>query len=449
MGSTRVSRTGNWNMKPQISSPKNQKIALMFCGTVCAVVYAILAVDSETGTGIGLFNFLGGFWFIAAMVLVYWYYLVDNTLEISFGAVVAWAVVFRVIGIFGSPILEDDFYRYLLDGCVFVASGSPYGVSPSSLFAGNELSAECRAALNWVNNPDLPTIYGPLLQLIFALAHILSPANIDLLQGVLVIFDIGLIMLLRGFTSPRTLILYAWNPLVIKEIAFTAHPDIVGVFFMVAAFVACYNRQMLVASILIGLACTSKIFAVLALPFILFRQPLRYWLATAAVIALVYAPFAFQGHTDMLVVGIFAERWVFNATGFAVASWLLPDMAARFACLGLFIAWYLFYFYRHQQAGLSPGIPRIDWVFGVFFLLSPVVNPWYLLWLLPFAVIRPSYFAWTASVVVTLTYVTGLHLVESDLHAYQIEPMAMALQVAALLTAVVADWRSGHFVIKN
>jgi hypothetical protein len=411
------------------------------------VVYGYLAVKSNNDGAMDLLEFLGSYWLAAAVILVYWFYLGEKNVSTSLRMIFFWAIVFRLVGIFGSPVLEDDFYRYLLDGCVFVSSGTPYGIAPSSLFSGNTLTPECQAALNWVNNPDLPTIYGPLLQYVFALSHILSPANIDFLQVMLVVFDLGVILILARMASPRAVMLYAWSPLVLKEIAFTAHPDVVGALLLLGAFSYRYQGRSVYACILVALACSAKIFALLALPFFLFRQPLKHWLIVAGVMIVLYLPFLFQGHTDMIVLGIFAERWEFNASVFEVVRLAVSDMAARLLCLGLFLAWYGYYFVQYYQQRFAPEIPRMDWIFGMFFIMSPVVNAWYLLWLLPYATLRPSYWAWTASVVISLSYATGLNLVESNLGAYQIDPYARALEIAAISVALLFDYRAGRLRI--
>ena len=49
----------------------------------------------------------------------------------------------------------------------------------------------------------------------------------------------------------------------------------------------------------------------------------------------------------------------------------------------------------------------------------PVFNAWYLVWLLPFAVIYPSCWAWAASVSVLLAYGIGLNLDLENLAPYQ------------------------------
>lgn len=432
-------------------------------GLLCALGYGYLAIQSNHDGGIALLNFLASYWTIGAVVLGYWLYLHNNNLNLSYRAVIFWAVVFRLIGIAGSPILEDDFYRYLLDGCVFLATGSPYGITPETLFQTHFLSNECQATLARVNNPDVATIYAPLLQYIFVLAHIISSANINLLQLIVVLFDVGLILILCRFVPAKNVLLYAWNPLILKEIAFTAHLDIIGVFFLLAAFMARYQQKSALAAALIALACASKIFAVIALPYFLYKQKFRYWLLVAALVVALYLPFLYQGNTDMLIVGVFAQYWQFNATGFQLLSNFFPDSLARVFCLATFVSVWCYYFYRYHSThpanyhsakaksddiaqsiaqSIDWAIPRFDWIFGIFFLLSPVANPWYMVWLLPFAAIRPSCWAWTLSLAVSLTYVSGINLIESALNAYEIADWAYAIELALIGVALVYDYRN-------
>jgi len=109
----------------------------------------------------------------------------------------------------------------------------------------------------------------------------------------------------------------------------------------------------------------------------------------------------------------------------------------------MFAVFWIHHAVRLRRHGV-PHIPRGDWIFGAFLLVSPVINPWYLLWLLPFAVIVPSVWAWTASVAVLLAYVTGLNLNDSELQTYQqpawVRPLEFGLILAALAWDLIRQW---------
>ena len=430
-----------------LSRPSGDAARAALAGGCCALLYLFIARQSNLDAGIGLFAFLGGHFAIAAVVLGYFWYAAWRGAAIGYGAVLLWAVVFRAIGVYGAPILEDDYFRYLLDGCVFVSSGTPYGIAPASLFAENDLPDRCRILLSQVNNPHLPTIYGPLLQYFFAALHLLWPVSVKALQLSLSVIDLGLILLLCRHAPARYVMLYAWCPLVVKEISFTAHPDVIGIALLLAAFHLRKLEQPGAAVVVAALACTTKVFALLLLPFLLWRLGLRYWLWWAATVALVYLPFLLQGASDLAVLRVFLGQWEFNASAFALASQYFSAPAARGLCFTLFGLWWLFYFACWARAGGLAGavFPRGEWVFGIFLLLSPVLNPWYLLWLLPFAVLRPRAWPWTLAVAVPLSYISGLHHPESGLDAYQIVPWAYYAQLLAVAAALAVDgWRYAH-----
>ena len=417
-------------------------LANVGAGTVCTLLYFYLAFQSKASGGMSVSEYLIPFWLIAALVFIYWYWLFRHQFEVNVWSIIVWAAIFRAIGIWGSPVLEDDFYRFLLDGCIFAERGTPYGLAPSSLFAENTLSAECSYVLNWVNNPDLPTIYAPVLEYVFLLAYWVSPANVDVLQTISALFDLAIIFMLRKLAPARNLLLYAWSPLVVKEFAFTAHPDIIGVYFLFAAFILRTQGRHYFASALIGLACCTKVFAVLALPFFLFRQPKRVWATTTTTILLLYLPFVVQGQTDLGTLGFFAVNWDFNAFIFEILRFYFSDLSARVICAILLLAWLGYYYIGYFQRNQNLEIPRMDWIFGALLLFSPVINAWYLIWLLPFAVIRPSFTVWTASAAVSLSYLIGLHLPDLDLRAYEVARPAWLLEMSCIGTAFLCDiWR--------
>ena len=72
-------------------------------------------------------------------------------------------------------------------------------------------------------------------------------------------------------------LLYAWSPLIIKEFAFTAHPDVLGALFLMAAYLGYQRGYFLRAGALLALAMGVKLFALLMVPLLLGLQ-WRAWL---------------------------------------------------------------------------------------------------------------------------------------------------------------------------
>ena len=333
------------------------------------------------------------------------------------GRLLFWAVGFRLCGLIGGPFYEDDFYRYLWDGYQFARAGTPYGAAPEEFFIDPAVAAVFQGVLDGVNYPELPTIYAPVTQLVFLVAFWIKPASVAVLQAILIAVDVAVVALLLRLAPARNVLLYAWCPLVVKEIAFTAHPDGVGVCLLLAAVVLARCRRWWIAAALLGLAVAAKTFALVLAPLVLLRARLRHWLLFVATAVAVYLPFVVMGGTDLVSLAVFARDWEFNSAVFGLLKTVVAPPAARVVVGVLFAAFWAWYCLRRAR-GREGGIPRGDWLFGVLLLLSPVINPWYLLWLLPFAVVFPSVWAWTASAAVLLSYVTGLNLPDYTLQPY-------------------------------
>ena len=175
--------------------------------------------------------------------------------------IVSIALGLRGVAIFTPPILEVDYYRYLWDGKVLASGVSPYDYSPAQVIVAEptitdsdyqhavSLSMQSESnhtILQRVHFAQYTTIYPPVSQLVFAgamkwFSHKASvSAHIIFLKLVLSVFDLlTMLLLLRSMVrrgvSVAWLIVYAWNPLVIKEVANSGHLDSIAVFLVVAA----------------------------------------------------------------------------------------------------------------------------------------------------------------------------------------------------------------------
>ncbi|MXZ39318.1 MAG: DUF2029 domain-containing protein [Holophagales bacterium] len=372
-----------------------------------------------------------------------------------------WAIAFRLVGLVGGPFYEDDFYRYLWDGYRFAVAGTPYGAAPEEFFVDPAVPVLFQGVLDGVNYPELPTIYAPVTQVVFLLAYWIKPASIAVLQAILIAVDLAVVVLLLRLAPARNVLLYAWCPLVVKEIAFTAHPDGIGVGLLLAAIVVARDpigassRQMRkgsddrprpaerhhrwwIAAALLGLAVAAKTFALVLAPLILLRARLRHWLLFVATAVAVYLPFVVMGGTDLVSLLTFARDWEFNSAIFGLLKTVVPPSGARLVVGLLFAVFWAACFIRYARGG-ERGIPRGDVLFGVLLVLSPVINPWYLLWLLPFAVVFPSVWAWTASVAILLSYITGLNLPDYTLQPYEQPLWVRGLEFGLIGLALAAD----------
>jgi hypothetical protein len=412
------------------------------CGVVSVLAYGWLAWASHQPPVplAGLFVVITVAW--GALGIVMLRSLMAGE-PIPLARVLAWGLVFRAIGLLALPILEDDFYRYLWDGRSSALTGNPYRDAPMSHFADSSIPGTFQRVLDRINNPHIPSIYPPMCQLVFVAGYWLAPGELLPLKLAFVAADLATLVLLWRLVPPGGVLLYAWCPLLIQETAFSGHPDSLGVFFMVAALFAGACGRQGIGAVVVALAVASKLFAVFILPFLLLGMRLRHLALFSVILGLAYLPFALPGASNESAgLFTFVASWEFNSTLYALVAAAAGPAIAK--CIGgltvaLSIACLLWQ-ENSRRSALSGAVPRGDLIFGVLFLVSPVVNPWYLLWLLPFVCARPSAWGIAALFAVPLSYAHGLFL--PDVPAYHhpdwVRPVELA--IVALGLAIDLSW---------
>ena len=303
------------------------------------------------------------------------------------------ALVFRLTLWWSPPTLSDDIFRYVWDGRVQLAGINPYLHPP----AAPEL-AHLRDELHGlVNHPDVPTIYPPLAQLFFRLVCALS-ATPAALKFALLLCDFGLCLLLRRSLvrrgqDPCRVLLYAWHPLPVVEIAGSGHIDALGILLLFGALYALQIRRIAAATAALAGAFLAKLVPLVLLPA-LWRQagkgwfdlrPRRALIWFPALALLGYMPFAEAGSKLATGLSTYAQHWHFNAAVYAlIQSALAPwdaaaHLHARWLCAALLVALGL-----RAQIQLADPYAAACTTLGAYVLLSPTMHPWYLLWILPF-----------------------------------------------------------------
>ena len=395
------------------------------------------------------------------------------------------AVALGAIGMLAQPLLEDDHFRYLWDGYITATTGKPFAHAPSHYFPDVSVPAVMQDALSGINNPETPTIYGPVLQALFALCYWVAPAEIWPLKLALLGALVAVILMLSSAGVPaRWLMVLALHPLVVKESAMTAHPDILIGAALLAAVLAWQRSNEALAACLAAIAVATKFSAAPALLFFCISRDGRVsWrgsLATGIALFVLYAPVLLSASgTGQAGASALAQQWTFNPLLFKIAAVALGDTAARWACLGLFALVWLVLAVRwiRQLRALAliapapamPFTPTLATTFtttfarpspplvGVFvamLLLSPVVNPWYWLWVLPLALLPlppilprlpllPALqFGWVAWVGATVSLFSYAHvltqvLAASSITTYSVPMWATGLQLFVIATAIV------------
>ena len=337
------------------------------------------------------------------------------------------AFLARAILLPSNLIQENDVYRYVLDGKVLLHGENPFEYAPLVLpgYATGELAAdletpEAQTVLDRVGYPWIPTIYPPVAQLAFAAGSFLGGWSWLGQRAVFTLVDAVLILLLllllkRQGRPPAWVVLYAWNPLPLKEIVNSAHFDIlVALFVLLLAFSLHRFGAGIVlsapaAGVFLALAVLTKLYPVILLPACLtvFRHVSRagFWFVASFGATCLLCLLAFTGvGWERLIAGLsaYAESWRMNEGVFSLVDLASDEprlvtalvLGSRAVLLPLSIE-------RHAERPES----AFFWILLLWFLLIPTPYPWYAVPVLALGVV----YARSAPVVTVMSGVLSLY----------------------------------------
>jgi alpha-1,6-mannosyltransferase len=331
-------------------------------------------------------------------------------------------------------LFDNDVWRYLWDGHVAATGRNPYASAPADPSMDEVAHSDWETIRDNISYPGVRTIYPPLAQIVFRAAHGLAPGSVLAMKIIVIGFDLlayGFVILtLRARNDqPAKSILYGWNPLVIKVFAGSGHIDAVLVAALAGTCYFLVRKRSTAASVSLGLAIAAKLAPIVLLPFLARR--VGAWRAVLVVIVCVVCFVPYLGAGVHLFDGLqaFSGKWQFNSGPFRLFASLMPDPLARITCT-ILIAMAIFFLYRRDSADPDTFSQVATLALGAVLIFSPVVTPWYVIWLLPLGVLAWNRAAIFFSVSVCMAFLVMVRGVEW--------PWALILEYGSL--AAIVAW---------
>lgn len=327
-----------------------------------------------------------------------------------FGLLVGMAIVIRLIVAFGasdSTFLSDDIYRYVWEGKMVVHGYNPYVLSPNDM---TETSMADSTIYPHINHADLPTIYSPLSQYIFATAWLIGGDSFVGFKVISFLFEIltlfALWVLIRETKSPPwTLAIYLFSPLIIIEFFLSSHLDLLMLPFLITFMISLKRKGAIAAGICLALACLVKLTSLIFLPvpLIYFAGRNRWrFLASFLIVAIfLYLPFLKEAGSELFgSLWTYLRHWRYNGSVYQLLSIPLGFDTARSVCGALMITATVAIALRKSAA---QPLTAMFWIAGVYVILTPSLFSWYVTLLLPFLVIfrQPAFLVLTGTVMLS------------------------------------------------
>ena len=284
-----------------------------------------------------------------------------------------------------------------------------------------------------INHPDVPTIYPPLAQFAFRFANILKPDSVVALRLVFMAFDFltffFIVKILETLKKNRNwALIYFWSPLIIKETYNSTHLDIIGISVLTGSLYFYLRYRFTLAFFFIALGVVGKLYPIVLFP-IYFKENIKYllrqgqdesiWkevsvnvLVFVTTVLLFYYPFIQIGKGAFEGLKVFTTYWQNNDSIFALIlyfyenilglntefsyqdadfyfSYDLASLLSKATVAAILGGVVLYFFLKKEDAEGAKRLWSLFFIMGLVFLLSPVQNPWYLNWTVPFLCIFP------------------------------------------------------------
>ncbi|MGH9425682.1 MAG: hypothetical protein ACRD2L_05170, partial [Terriglobia bacterium] len=300
--------------------------------------------------------------------------------------ILGFAFAFRVILFFSQPCLSDDIHRYLWEGYLQTRGVNPFEFAPQA----PELASLRNDDWLRVNNKDAAAIYPPLLQMVHAAGFIVFRS----VWGFKLLFLVAeaaliwiLLRLLRIYgRSDGNIILYAWNPLVVVEIAGSGHHDACVVALLLAAALFTLTAQHGKALLSLAGSILCKLYPVACLPLFLKRLPWRHSAWLPLILVAGYLPYASAGSRLFSALLYYREKWRFNGFLFLQLNEHLKDERQVERLMLLLVTVVIGVCLARKLELLE----QLYWVTGAILLCAPTLFPWYLIWMVPFLCFFPN-----------------------------------------------------------
>ncbi len=379
-----------------------------------------------------------------------YYFLLKNE-RISFTNLAGVAIIFRLIFLFATPSLSQDFYRFIWDGRMIFEGLNPYLSLPENFIQQQNYpiaeAEELYAGMGELNGSHY-TNYPPLNQLCFLIAALFASksifGSIIILRIIIIFADVGILYfgkkLLEKLQIPiKNIFWFILNPFIIIELTGNLHFESVMLFFFVFGMYKLYQQKWIWAALLIGCAVSVKLIPLLFLPlFFKWFQPfifkennnkilwkeckakpkklvqlVLFYLIIIGINIILFLPFLSAEFIENYSksVGLWFGKFEFNASFYYIfrAIGYLFRGYNEIAFIGkitpiltiLFLL-YLTFFKNNNKL----NILFTSMLFGLcfYYFTATTVHPWYLATPLILAIFTNYKFPYVWSLVIILSY---------------------------------------------
>ena len=381
-------------------------------------------------------------------------YKIIKSSGFNFRLLVVFSIIFRLLFLFATPNLSQDFYRFIWDGQMILSGLNPYLSTPDFQMEQGILTdfpnqVELHNGMGSLSASHF-TNYPPINQLCFVLANLFPGTSILSsvigLRLIIIVADIGTLYfgkkLLERLKLPSNKIFwYILNPFIIIELTGNLHFEGVMIFFLVWSLYVLHIGKWKWAAVIMAFSISVKLIPLMLLPLffgyfekdVKFKEPdtingefskskvtlnnllklIVFYAITGLTSILLFVPFfSMEFITNYTkTVGLWFGNFEFNASiyyltrsiGYAITGYNEIAIIGKILPIISILIILGFTFLKKNNSTIKL-ISSMLLVLTLYLFLSTTVHPWYIATLVFFSVFTNYKYPLVWSIVIVLSY---------------------------------------------
>jgi len=289
------------------------------------------------------------------------------------------------------PPLSTDLHRYAWDARVQASGINPYSYAPD-----DERLAHLRDDVVWpdINLKWWRTVYPPGAEASYLAARAVFGTGLRATTWLFLLAEataIGLLLLVlaRLGAPPERVVLLAWHPLAVSEIAANGHVDALVLVAVAGLLAAWQARRFALGGAAVALGALAKLGPLVLAPALARRGGSRFVAVSLGLVALAYVPYLGAGTLVTGSIADYVDRQRFGGSLYWLTGQALGDVASALVLGAILLSIVVVVALREHES--VEGVARSCLlVLGGLLLVAGYVQPWHALSLLPFLVVTSA-----------------------------------------------------------
>ena len=337
-------------------------------------------------------------------------------------------VLYRMLFLFSTPALSQDFYRFIWDGNAILSGINPFQYKPEAII--NTIVSFPNANYLYEKMGRLSAShfsnYPPINQLFFTISAFVGGKSIlvstIVLRIIIILADIGIYYygrkILTHFNkNTENIFWYFLNPLVILELSGNLHFEGVMLFFFVVGLYYLLTNKWIISAVFIALSISLKLLPIVLLPlffkYLGFKKSILYYTLIIALNVLFFLPFLNPTLITNYVetISLWFTNFEFNASfyyvvrevGYYVKGYNIIQTVGKITPIVTILIVSYFALVKKNRK-IDAIIVNSLFVITFYLFISTTVHPWYVINLILLCVFSNYKFPIVWSFTIILSY---------------------------------------------